>query len=113
MQYEHDPPVHFAYNEEEPDLRWELSHARLSAFLDALAYVHAFAGGAVHGGVSHQAPDNKMRSFIRQHWTEVRLESHQWGREYPAGAGAGQRPRAPATRSRAMARPMGCPVRAS
>ena len=46
MQYEHDPPVHFASNEEEPDLQWELSHARLSAFLDALAYAHAFAGGA-------------------------------------------------------------------
>ncbi len=54
---EHDPPVHFLYDPDVEEDLTRLSHVRLSAFLDALAYAHAFAGGAAHGGVSRGGAD--------------------------------------------------------
>jgi hypothetical protein len=72
-----DPPVHLAYDEGEP-LRWALSHERLSGFLDGLTYAHAFAHGAVHGGVSYEAADARILARLKGDWRAVQLDSHPW-----------------------------------
>ncbi len=52
---EADPPVVITESglsgwRVESELHWKPSHAHLSSFLDDMAYRHAFAGGAIHGG---------------------------------------------------------------
>jgi hypothetical protein len=77
---EDNPPVHFAFSEDVgEDLAWEMSHERLSDFLDALTYAHAFAGGAVHGGASHEEADEQRVALLRRHWREVEIRSVRWG----------------------------------
>ena len=75
-----DPPVYYTYNNEN-NAEWKLSHKHLTIFLDALYYSHAFAGGAVHGGYCHIAPDKAPASefHMRQHYQKVQLESVHWG----------------------------------
>jgi hypothetical protein len=47
-----DPPVLTAWNGD--PLVWQPRHPQLSDFLDYLTYMHAFDGGALHGGYSHE-----------------------------------------------------------
>ncbi len=52
---EEDPPVVITEAgptgwEVESKLNWKPSHHYLSSFLDDMTYMHAFAGGAIHGG---------------------------------------------------------------
>ncbi len=54
-----DPPVVTAWNED-PPLIWRPSHLHLSHFLDYLTYMHAFDGGAMHGGYSREPITNDL-----------------------------------------------------
>jgi hypothetical protein len=54
-----DPPVVTAWNGE-PALVWRPSHPQLSNFLDYLTYMHAFDGGAIHGGYSHEPVTDEL-----------------------------------------------------
>jgi len=52
---EEDPPVVVTESgasrwDVATDLNWKPSHTHLSSFLDELTYLHAFCGGAIHGG---------------------------------------------------------------
>lgn len=82
-----DPPVHYA-----PVLDWDVvkdlpvlepwhpSHERVSDFLDALTYFHAFGTrGAVAGGRSRETTDERREALRAQHWQRVELRSVPWG----------------------------------
>jgi hypothetical protein len=82
---EDNPPVHFAevtwgQSNDQPEIGpWQMSHERVSDFLDALAYGHAFAGGALHGGRSHEPVDERRVELLQQNWQQVKIRSVRWG----------------------------------
>ncbi len=73
-----NPPVYVAYNQGS-DLSWSMSHDHLSDFLDALTYAHAFAGGAVHGGVSVERIDEHRTALLAKNWQRITVNSLPWG----------------------------------
>jgi hypothetical protein len=82
---EADPPVVQAESgrersvwEVEDALEWQTCSQRVSRFLDALTYLHAFAGGAVHG--THSArlrPGVWQADWLEQNWQQVKVRSLQ------------------------------------
>jgi hypothetical protein len=56
-------------------LNWQDSPTRVSDFLDALGYEHAFYGGAVHGGSSEEPADEPRINVARQHWHRIEIRS--------------------------------------
>lgn len=54
-------------------LIWEPSHTRLSAFLDTLTYLHAFCGGAAHGGWGHFQRQESHEVWLEQHWYRIKV----------------------------------------
>jgi hypothetical protein len=54
-------------------LVWEPSHAHLSGFLDTLAYLHAFCGGAVHGGWGRFQPQKFHEVWLEQQWHHIKV----------------------------------------
>jgi hypothetical protein len=91
-----DPPVLVADAGTEPslwevevELDWRPSHPRVSAFLDGLAYLHAFGpGGAVHGAWSERLrlPPERV-GWLERDWGKVTWINPQLGGgEPPAGA---------------------------
>lgn len=86
-----DPPVSVASSGDEQSvwegdlaLEWKQSHDHVSNFLDALTYTHAFAGGAVHGGVSHEQPDDRRVTLVKQHWQRTVIRSNPFYLEHDA-----------------------------
>jgi len=90
-----DPPVLVAgagpedsLREVEVELDWRESHARVSAFLDGLTYLHAFSGGAVHGAWSERLrlPPEPV-AWLEREWGKVTWISPQLhGNEPPVGS---------------------------
>jgi hypothetical protein len=76
-----DPPVVIAeageelsLNEVTAELVWHPSHQHISDCLDDLAYMHAFAGGARHGGRSPGGrPDPRQLARLEREWGKARL----------------------------------------
>lgn len=56
-----------------------LSHERLSDFLDALIYNHAFCGGSLHGGWSHEVWTLEWEKILERDWDKVAVKSVRWG----------------------------------
>jgi hypothetical protein len=51
------------------ELIWRASHRRVSAFLDDLTYLHAFAGGALHGAQSGRTrPLPQQSEWLEENW---------------------------------------------
>lgn len=54
------------------ELAWILSHEHVSSFLDDLIYMHAFAGGALHGAhAGHQAIEPRQFEWLEKHWRKA------------------------------------------
>jgi hypothetical protein len=77
---EGDPPV--AVTESGPsgwdvasELNWSPSQAHLSGFLDDLTYLHAFCGGAIHGGWTQPylptPPPADQIAWLEEHWSKA------------------------------------------
>jgi hypothetical protein len=91
---ESDPPVVVAEAGPEPslwevsvELDWQVSHPRVSAFLDGLTYLHAFSGGAEHGAWSERLrlPPEQV-AWLEREWGKVTWSTPQVHGEQPAGA---------------------------
>ena len=75
-----NPPVYAAELTAEPDdLHWTPSHRHLSDFLDYVAYGHALAHGAPHGGVAHERCTDALQNLIVQYWHPIEIASVQMG----------------------------------
>jgi hypothetical protein len=70
-----DPPVHSAWNE--PPLRWEPDHDRLSDFFTTMAYWQA-ANGALPN-LALGRGDAGLLSLVGRHWPEVGKAGERWG----------------------------------
>jgi hypothetical protein len=76
---EADPPVVVAQAGPEMSvweitakLDWRTSHRRVSAFLDDLTYLHAFAGGALHGAQSgRMRPLSQQSEWLERNWRKA------------------------------------------
>lgn len=76
-----DPPVviaeagpELALREVTTELVWHPSHQHASDFLDDLTYMHAFAGGALHGAESPRVqPDPQALARLERDWRTARL----------------------------------------
>lgn len=80
-----DPPVYFVETEDWDRVRnepivgpWRLSHERISDYLDALTYAHAFAYGAAFGGRSEPI-EERQKAKLELHWQQLPLRSVPWG----------------------------------
>lgn len=76
--HQDDPSIYFAYNEE-PVLTWQISHEKMSHFLDYLTFGHTLSGAALHGAVSKlqtKISAEKLSTFIRQNCREITLPSY-------------------------------------
>lgn len=61
-------------------LTWRPSHANLSMFLDDLTYRHAFAQGAIHGGLAAQStPEAHQVAWLEQHWSKATVTPMYFG----------------------------------
>jgi hypothetical protein len=79
-----DPPVHYMcvdrpLAEAVRYKWWSTCHDHLSDFLDGLAYGHAFAGGALHGGMSQQQLDDSQLAMLKRRWPEITIHSSPRG----------------------------------
>lgn len=82
---EADPPVLQAESGPERSLRelqeeldWHTGFRRVSSFLDALTYLHAFSKGAIHG--AHAARlrlQPQQQEWLERNWQQVRVLSLQ------------------------------------
>ncbi len=54
-------------------LVWEPGHAHLSDFLDTITYLHAFCGGAIHGGWGRFQPRETHGAWLEQHWHRIKV----------------------------------------
>jgi hypothetical protein len=80
-----DPPVVQAESgrersvwEVEDDLEWRTCCPCVSIFLDALTYLHAFSGGAVHGAQSARLrPAPWQADWLERDWRKVKVMSLQ------------------------------------
>jgi len=78
-----DPAVVVAYAGPErsvwevtAELHWRHSHRRVSAFLDALTFMHAFSGGALHGAKSARVPAlPEQIAWLEQDWRTAAVAS--------------------------------------
>jgi hypothetical protein len=76
-----DPPVviaeagsAMALREVTTELVWHPSHQHVSNFLDDLTYMHAFAGGALHGAESPRVkPDPQLLARLERDWRKARV----------------------------------------
>ena len=72
---EADPPVVVAWDEE-ADLAWTPSHARLSDFLDDMTYQHALHGGAPYWGYSvERVQEPQQIRWLEDHWRKARVNT--------------------------------------
>lgn len=57
------------------ELVWHPSHQQVSDFLDDLTYMHAFAGGALHGAKSASSlrPNPRQLAWLERDWRKARL----------------------------------------
>jgi hypothetical protein len=54
------------------ELVWRTSHRWVSAFLDDLTYLHAFAGGALHGAQSKRVrPQPQQAEWLEENWRQA------------------------------------------
>ncbi len=76
---EADPPVVVGNPDEwlevmKSGMIWRQSHAHLSGFLDDLTYLHAFCGGAIHGGytqpTSPPLPAHHI-AWLEENWSKA------------------------------------------
>ncbi len=93
---EADPPVVVTASgpsgwEVESELNWTLSHPHLSFFLDDMTYLHAFCGGAIHGGYTQPFKSDlpvHQRVWLEEHWNKAMVTPRAFGlsRELPVDA---------------------------
>jgi hypothetical protein len=57
---------------------WQMWY-HLSVFLDALILGHAFAGGAVHGGLSAERLESSRQKILEQQWPSITIVAAPWG----------------------------------
>lgn len=68
--------------QDESRLHWRASHAQVADFLDDLTYLHAFCGGAVHGGHTDLFPPPAQAhhlAWLEQHWRTGTVTARVFG----------------------------------
>ncbi len=86
---ESDPPVVITESgpsgwRVESELHWKPSHPHLSNFLDDVTYLHAFCGGAIHGGYTQPyLPDLPAHhiAWLEEHWSKAAVTPLAFGVE--------------------------------